>query len=116
MSTIGPVKAFSASIATATTYTSAIDLGGAYGKVGLSIPSIASGNVRVQVSDKIDGTFKPLFLEPVAGTTTPVILDIVSTVCNCVVPINVPAQFMKVEMSTITSDSSSVFQVLCSSN
>jgi len=116
MATVGPISVFSVNLNTATTYTSAIDLGGSYRNIGLSIPAIASGNVRVQVSDKIDGTFKPLYLEPVAGTTTPKLLDIVSTVCNCVVPIKVPAQFIKLEISTITSDSSAAFQVMCSSN
>ena len=116
MSTIGPVKAFSVNLNTATTYTSAIDLGGSYGQVGIAIPSIASGNIRAQVSDKIDGTFRALYMEPVAGTATPALLDIPSAVCNCVVPINMPAQFMKIEISTITSDSSAAFKVLCSSN
>jgi len=115
MSTIGPVKAFSVSLNTATTYTSAIDLGGSYNKIGLSIPTMASGSFYLQVSDTETGTFKRLYHEPVAGTTTPPVVAIDSSVTNCVVPLNVPAQFVRVEISTITSDSSGVFKVMCSS-
>jgi len=115
MSTIGPVKAFSVSLNTATTYTSALDLGGSYNKVGLAIPTMASGSFYLQVSDTEDGTFRRLYHEPVAGTTTPPVVLIDSSVTNCVVPLNVPAQFVKVEISTITSDSSGVFKVICSS-
>ena len=115
MSTIGPVKAFSATINTASTYTSAIDLGGSYAKIGLSIPTMASGSFYVQVSDEESGTFRRLYHKPVAGTTTPPVVLIDSSVTNCVVPLEIPAQYMKVEISTITSDSSGVFKVICSS-
>jgi len=114
--TIGAVKPFSTTVATATTYSTAIDLGGGYKNAMLGIPTMASAtDIRMVCANTLTGTYRPVYLEPTAAASS-VVLNIASTVTNCFVPINISAQFVKVEFTSATTSSSHVFDIICNSN
>lgn len=115
MSTIGPVKAFPVTMTCGLTATSAFDLGGAYGKVMVGIPTNASGSFYFQASDTIDGTFRRLYHAADVGTATPAVVVFDSAVSNCYVGIPMYGQYGKIEISTAPSFSLE-FKVICSTN
>lgn len=115
--TIGPVKPYSITMNSGTTLTSAVDLGGGFNHYMIGIPTMTSGtDIRLRCSPTEDGTYRPLYLEPVAGTATPVIFNVASSVTNCYVPVKTSARFIKVEFTTATTASSHVFDLICNGN
>ena len=118
MAYVGKVSVYTATLASGVTLSSAIDLGGSWGKLALSIPSMASGgNTVVYGSDKIDGTFQPIYLSPTAAPNTPIAISIVSSVSNAIVPIDaVNCQFIQVGVSTAATATQYTFKVICSTN
>ena len=115
--TIGPVLPYSVTMNSGLTLTSALDLGGGYNGYLLGIPTMTSAtDIRLRCSPTLDGTYRPLYLEPVAGTQTPVVFNANSTVTNCYVPIKTSARFIKVEFTTATTASSHVFELICNGN
>lgn len=114
---IGPLKAFNITMASGSTLTSAVDLGGSYGNIMVEIPSLASGtDVRFQVSDASDGTFRQLYFGPEAASTDPVIVNIKSSITQCYFPLKMHAQHIKVEHTTAMTATSAQFKILCSAN
>lgn len=99
-----PVKYFQVTIASAVTFSSAIDLQQAYNKVSIVLPSMPSGtDVRLHVSETLDGTYRSLFHQPTV-TSAAVSFTIASSISNCVVPIpNLHAQYVKIELSSATT-------------
>jgi hypothetical protein len=117
MSTVGPIKAFPVSVATAATSSNAIDLGGSYASLMLGIPTMASGTDHyIKVSDTESGTFRRLYHAPDVDTAVPTVVQIDSSVTNCFVPIKGSAQFVKIELSTAATAASHVYKILCSTN
>lgn len=114
---IGVLKPFTINVASNVTASSALDLGGAYNRVMLGIPTMTSGtDVCIQASDSESGTFRRIYHEPKVDSTTPTLVQIASSVTNCFVPLNISAQFVKVEFTTACTASSHNFKFLCSSN
>lgn len=118
MSTIGPVKAFTVSVTSGITSTSAVDLGGAYGKYLFGIPSMTSGtDLGILVCDTVDGTFKALYAKAtVTPTFTVAAMNFDSAITNCWVPIDIGAQFVKVDIKTAMTASTATFKFICCSN
>jgi hypothetical protein len=117
MATVGPVSVFTVTMASGSTFSSAIDLSGSWAKTALRVPTMTSGtDVRLQVSDTIDGVFSALYHAPTAATAAPTVVNIPSSVSNCVVPIVIPARYVRVELTTITTSSINVFKVYGSAN
>lgn len=115
--TMGSVNPFTITMTSGSTLTSAMDLGGGYNKTMLGIPTMTSGtDVRLRTSDQLDGTYRPIYLEPVAGTTTPPLLNIASSVSNCYIPINIASRYLKVEHTTATTASAHEYKVICNAN
>lgn len=115
--TIGPVLPYSITMNSASTLTSAVDLGGGFNGYLLGIPTMTSGtDVRLRCSPSLGGTYRALYLEPLAGSATPVVFNVASTVTNCYVPIKTSARFLKVEFTTATTASSHVFEIICNGN
>jgi hypothetical protein len=103
------VSAFNFNIASGATLSSGIDLGRGYEKVGLAIPTMTSAtNVLLKVSDSIDGTYRALY-DSISAK-----FDISSAISNCVIPVNLAAQFVKVELSTAMTATSANFKLICS--
>jgi hypothetical protein len=116
--TIGPVKAFSVTASSGVTYTSAIDLAGAYGKYLFVIPTMTSGSdLGLLVSDTEDGTFRRLYAKAIVTPTfTVAAMNFDSAITNCAIPIEVSAQFIKVEIKSAMTASTAQFQFICCSN
>lgn len=105
---------YTASMASGSTLTGEVDLGQAFDTILLGIPTMASGcNVLVQVASTSGGTYRNLYHGAVVDSTTPVKLDIDSSVTQAFVPIS-PAcsQFVKIELSTAMTATSAQFDVV----
>jgi hypothetical protein len=117
MSTIGAVKAFTATLTTGSTSTSAIDLAGGYGKIMVGIPTMTSGcDHYFQVGDTATGTFRRLYHPSTVATAKPTVVVVASSVTNCYVPLDVNGQFLKIEVTTAASDTSHTYKFICSPN
>lgn len=117
MATIGPVKCFAVTLTTGSTSTSALDIGGGYGEIMLGLPSFATNfSTRILVSGYEDGTFRNLYNAPGNTATAATIYTIASGISNCFIPVPVRSQFLKIEVTTATSDTSATFEVICSAN
>ena len=114
---VGAVKPFAVTMATQTTLTSAFDLGGAYGQIMIGIPTMTSGtNHYLQVSDSPTGTFRRLYHGSTVATAKPTVWVVDSSVTNCYLPVVCHAQYGKIELSTMASDTSHTYKVICSTN
>lgn len=117
MATVGAVVAFTTTIASAVTSSSAINLGGAYNRVMVGIPTMTSAtDIFFRTSDTLAGTYRKIYHESVAATTTPPAVLIDSSVTNCFVPLNIAAQFLQIAYTSATTETSQTFKVLCSTN
>ena len=117
MATIGVSKTYTVTMTTGSTLTSALDLGGSYGKLLLGIPTMTSGcNHYVHVGDSESGTFRRLYYPGYVDTGDPAVVDIDSSVTNCYVPIEAHAQYVKLEVSTAASDTSHTYKIIGSTN
>ena len=114
---VGPVVAFTTTIASAATSSSAIDLGGAYNRVMVGIPTMTSAtDIFFRVSDTIDGTFRRIYHRSKVDSTTPTAVQFNSSVTNCFVPVDIAARFFQIAYTSATTEASQTFKVLCSSN
>ena len=117
MSSMGPIKPFTVTMPTQTTLTSAFNLGGSFGKILLGIPTMTSGtNHYLQVGESATGTFRRLYHASTVGTAKPVVWVADSSVTNCYIPVDGHAQYGKIELSTMASDTSHTYKIICSTN
>lgn len=117
MATIGPIKPFSVTIASASTSSSGIDLGGSYNRVMIGIPTMTSAtDIFFRASEAIDGTYRRIYHRPKVDSTTPTPVQFDSSVTNCFVPIDVAAQFFQIAYTSATTDTSQTFKIICSPN
>jgi hypothetical protein len=117
MATVGPVTYFSIGMASNTTLTSAIDLAGAWGSYKLVIPTMTSGtDIRIQASETSTGTFRRLYHVPTVASATPTVINIPSSVTNCIVELPKLARNVKIEFTTACTASSHQFSIICNAN
>jgi len=115
--TIGAVKPFTTTMTSGSTLTNAVDLAGGYNNVMIVIPTMTSGtDIRLKGSEELDGTYRAIYLEPKVGSTTPTLFNIASSVTNCMFPISVSNQYVKVEFTTACTASAHVFKFICNAN
>lgn len=115
--TIGAIKPFTITLASGITASSALDLGGGYNRVMVGIPTMTSGtDICIQASDSENGTFRRIYMEPKVDSSAPVVFQVASSITNCFVPVNIAAQFLKIEFTTACEDSGHSFKILCSTN
>jgi hypothetical protein len=110
----GSYLAFTTTVASAATASSAIDLGGAYGNCYLAIQSMTSNSqLHIQASDKLDGTYSRVQHFPInSATVANNTYTILSSVTNAIVPIPAGLRYVKVER-TATADSGHSYVILC---
>lgn len=103
-----------ASMASGSTSTSEVDLGQAFDRVLLGIPTMASGcDVRVQVARASGDTYRNLYHEPKVDSVTPTIVNVDSSVTQAYVPLSVMgAQYVKVEITTAMTATSAQFDLV----
>ena len=98
MSIIGQYTEHSFTIASGTTFSSAIDLGGGFVECNMIIGTHTSASDhKVYGSDTSDGTFYPLYIKANAGTTSPPILQVDSAVTSAIVPFETVMRYIKIE-------------------
>ncbi len=120
MATIGPVKAFTVTIAaqatTAAVLSSEVDLGGGYNHYSLIIPSMTSGgDIGIYAAEKTGGTFRKVYLGQ-SLTSAPVAFNVISSISNCMVPIPAGYQFCKVYMTTAATSAGNTFYIIATAN
>jgi hypothetical protein len=105
---------YTASMASGSTLTAEVDLGQAFDRVLLGVPTMASGcNVRLQVARATGDTYRNLYHESQVDSTTPTIIDIDSSVTQAYVPVGVMgAQYVKVEITTAMTATSAQFDLV----
>lgn len=111
----GPVCAFTGSMASGVSITGEIDLQKSWNKLSLVVPSMASGSdVYLLASEESGGTYRRVFHQPTNTSATVSAFFVTSGVTNCVVPLsNVNVRYLKVQVSTATTDTPYTFKVIC---
>lgn len=107
-------RAYSATVASGLTFSSAIDLGEAPQWLTLMVPTMASGaDIRVFYSDVIDGTY---LRGGVMNNTTgnALLYNIPSGITQAALNIPVYGRFIQVQLSTATTDTAYIFKVIVS--
>lgn len=103
-----------ASMASGETLTAEVEFPVAFDRVLVGIPTMASAtNVLFKVAAVAGGTYRQLYHEPVAATTTPPAVSISSAVTQAYVPLSIMgARFLKVELSTAMTATSAQFDIV----
>jgi hypothetical protein len=103
-----------ASMASGETLTAEVDLKQAFDRVLIGIPTMASGaDVLLQCAAKTGDTYRNLYHEPIVSSTTPVKIQVDSSITQAYVPFSVlGAQFIKVELSTAMTATSAQFDII----
>ena len=111
------VKVFSADITSGATLSSAINLFQGWGECSLEIPSFSSGSdIYLHAATTENGTYSRVTFPPVnSGTAEVNDFEIASGLANRIIPIPSNYQFIKVELSTGQTDTTSTFNVICKS-
>lgn len=113
---MNPVSTYTVSMASAATFSSAVDLGNGWNRVSLIIPTMPSGaDIYLLGSDTISGTYRRVFHGPNTNSAVVAGYFVTSAVTNCILPLtNWPLQFCKVELSSATADNAYTFKFVCS--
>ena len=107
------VQVFTLSMASATSLSSAMDLDLTPRWATLMVPTMASGSdVKIYASDSLTGTYRQMCY---MGSTAPALYSIASTVTNCAVPFPAYARFIKIQLSSQTSDTPYTFKIVTGS-
>ena len=111
----GAISVFTATMASAGTLSSEVNLGRQWEKVYLGVPSMTSNTqLHIKVADVTGGTYRRVKHPMVASTpAAPEDFAIYSAATNCYIPIPNGFQFLKIE-STATVDSGTSFKIVCS--
>jgi len=114
MSTIGPVMVFSTGIASNTTLSSYINLEGSYRSYGIMLPSYASGtDIGILVCDTAGGTYRRVFHAPTNASNPAIVLNILSSISNCLYQLPPLNQYVKIQLTTMVSESTTNFSIIC---
>lgn len=112
----GPSCVFTASMTSGQTSTSGVDLGHGWGRIGVLIPTMASGSdIYFRGSDTVDGTYRRIFHRPTTVSATVGAYFVESGVTNCYIDIDTyRGRYIKAELSTATTDTPYTFKFICS--
>ena len=116
MGTIGTVKPFLINMASGVTISSYIDIGGSYKNIALKIPSmISTSDVKILTSDSKDGYYAYLYHKPSVNSSTVSwsMVQIPSAVTNALAPLEISQQYVKIELTTAPTATSSNFYLVC---
>ena len=111
------VKVFPIDLSSGATLTSAINLAQGWSEVSLQIPSFSSGSdIYIHAATTEAGTYTRVMFPPVnSGTAETNDFEIASGLAARIIPIPSNYQFLKVELSTGQTDTTSSFNVICKS-
>ena len=114
MSTVGAVKVFSTGIASNTTLSSMMDLGGSYRTYGLLVPTMVSGSdIGILTCDEAAGTYRRVFHAPTNASNPAIVINILSSITNCLYQLPPLGQYVKIQLTTMVSESTTTFKIIC---
>lgn len=110
----GPVKVYTATMSSAGTLSSEINLAQNWDSLFLEIPTMTSNTqLHIQAANASGGTYRRIKHPSVnASTVSTNDFAIASAATSCLVPIPNGVQFIKIE-ATATVDNGAVFRVIC---
>jgi hypothetical protein len=108
----GPAISFNYELTSGATLGSALDLGRAWEKVYLKVPTMASGDLFIHGSEDSSSTFKRVCVDNLNTSTAQIDFKIPSSVTNRIVPIPNYFRYIKIESSSGCTDVTSVFKVI----
>ena len=111
------VKAFSVDVTSGATLSSALDLSQGWNECSLQIPSFSSGSdIYIHAAATESGTYARVTFPPINSATAATNdFEIASGLAARIIPIPTNYQFIKVELSTGQTDTTSTFNVICKS-
>lgn len=109
----GLAQVFSKSVASGVTLSSSYDLGRAFTKVYLEVPTMASSDIFIQASSD-NSTFRRVMIDKGNTSTTHATFSIASAVSQRMVPIPAGFRYYKVETSSGTTDIVTTYNLIVS--
>ncbi len=111
------VKVFSVDITSGATLSSAVNLSQGWDEVSLQIPSFASGDdIYLQAATTESGTYARVTFPPINSATAATNdFEIASGLGARIIPIPSNYQFIKVELNSGQTDTTSSFNIICKS-
>jgi hypothetical protein len=112
----GDFKRVAATMATATTLTSHIDLGKTYQHVYLDVPTMATATaIYIHASEALGGSYRKLTHAPINSATAAVndYEILTAAASNRMIPIPNGHRFLKIEIKTAVSNNATAFNVVC---
>lgn len=112
----GPSRYFTATMTSAGTLTSEVDLGRVWDTVYLEIPTMTSNTqLHIQASRTLGGSYRRVFHPSINSSTVGTnVFAVPSNVTNAIIPIPNDFQYVKVE-STATVNDGALFRIICGS-
>ena len=111
----GPIKTYDLSIASGATSSSEVDLGRAYSKVLLDLPSATTFTLFVQGATASGGNFKRIYHAPGDNLSDPDAIEIASSIAGAngaIVGIPNYTQYMKLESATAVANGAA-YKLIC---
>ncbi len=113
-------RVINATMPTATTLGSALDLGASYRNVYLQIPTMATSTlIKIHSAESLAGTYLPIMQRLNPATLTSYVPDpfqFITAVCAGVHPIPEGLRFIKLELKTMVSNNATAFNLICSND
>jgi len=103
---------FLATMASAGTLTSEINLGRSWHRMKIESPARSNTTLYVQAANASGGTFRRIYAEGNA-TTSPALFQVASNATNVMIPIPAGYQFIKIESQDAISDGAG-FKIIAS--
>jgi hypothetical protein len=110
-------RVLNATMPTATTLGSAVDLGAGFNRVYLQLPTMATATlIRVYSAESLNGTYMPVFNRALVTSTAeiPRQYGLITAACAGVHPIPEGLRFVKLELATMVSNNATAFRFLVS--
>jgi len=99
----GVKRVRTATVASAATSSSEVDLGAYFSRVLIGLPASSAWDTRILVAEDTGGTFKNLY------TSTSAQWSVASTISAAYIPVTSVGRFMKIECSTAAADGASFY-------
>ena len=112
---VGPTSVFSLSVTAANTFSSGVDLGGAYSDYSVVVPTMPSATtITFLGSETINGTYRTIYNKPTAAAAS-VPVQVASTVNNAIVGVDVNSRFVKIECASAPTTTIG-YQLICNNS
>ena len=112
---VGPTSVFSLAVSATNTFSSGVDLGGAYSDYSVVVPTMPSATtITFLGSETIDGTYRTIYNKPTVAAA-PVEVQVASTVNNAIVGVDINSRFVKIECGSAPATDIG-YQLICNNS